>query len=221
MRSLLIKAPDDEPISVDDARDHLRIDHTDEDGYLTALIVAARSHVENYCQIALLPQDWRLTLDSFYKHRHHALHIGGIPEHFMPEYVRGDLHGGMPIIQLPKSPLIDVTLIRYVDTNGDQQTKMISDETFARIADNGLLSCISPAYGTSWPQTRREPGAVEIEYTAGYEDADKVPMPIKQAMLLLIGHWYKTREAVNIGNIVTKMDFAVEALLAPYVVPVI
>ena len=32
-------------------------------------------------------------------------------------------------------------------------------------------------------------------------------------MHLLIGHWYANREAVNVGNIVSELPFAVETLL--------
>lgn len=43
-----------------------------------------------------------------------------------------------------------------------------------------------------------------------------MPQAIKQAMLLMIGHWYATREAVNIGNIVSELPIGARALLAPY-----
>ena len=36
------------------------------------------------------------------------------------------------------------------------------------------------------------------------------------AILLLIGHFYANREAVNVGNIVTQMPLAVDALMQPY-----
>lgn len=39
---------------------------------------------------------------------------------------------------------------------------------------------------------------------------------IRAAMLLLIGHLYANREAVNIGNITSTVPFAVESLLQPY-----
>ena len=60
------------------------------------------------------------------------------------------------------------------------------------------------------------PGRRECGGIAGYGAAAAVPAAIKQAMLLLIGHWFANREAVNVGNIVTAMPLAVEALIAPY-----
>ena len=44
---------------------------------------------------------------------------------------------------------------------------------------------------------------------------------LEQAQLLLIGHWYETREAVNIGGSVAEIPFAVEALAGPYRLPTI
>lgn len=39
---------------------------------------------------------------------------------------------------------------------------------------------------------------------------------VTTAMLLLIGHWYESREAVVIGSISSELPMAVEALLTPY-----
>ena len=56
-----------------------------------------------------------------------------------------------------------------------------------------------------------KPGAV-ITYTAGYEET---PYLVRQAMLLLIGHWYTNREAVIQGS-TTEIDIAVRAMLNQY-----
>ncbi|EOY5419100.1 head-tail connector protein [Cronobacter turicensis] len=39
---------------------------------------------------------------------------------------------------------------------------------------------------------------------------------IEMAMLMLIGHWYANREAVNVGNVTSALAFSTEALLQPY-----
>lgn len=59
--------------------------------------------------------------------------------------------------------------------------------------------------------TVNKPGAV-ITYTAGYEET---PYLVRQAMLLLIGHWYTNREAVIQGS-TTEIDIAVRATLNQY-----
>jgi len=84
--------------------------------------------------------------------------------------------------------------------------------------DDALLEIYTGAaarYVQKW--TRRT--LYETESGAGYrDDPDSILLTedVKAAMLLLIGHWYANREAVNIGNITTAVPFAVEALLQPY-----
>ena len=55
-----------------------------------------------------------------------------------------------------------------------------------------------------------------ITFTAGYGAPADVPAAIRQAMLLLIAHWYEHREAVSLGADGTALPMAVDALLAPY-----
>jgi uncharacterized phage protein (predicted DNA packaging) len=45
------------------------------------------------------------------------------------------------------------------------------------------------------------------------EEPPVVKQKWKQAMLLLIGHWYEHRESVNIGNITTNIPMGAEKLL--------
>lgn len=72
---------------------------------------------------------------------------------------------------------------------------------------------------TIWPSLSASPGAdpIVITFKAGYGDAAAaVPGQIKQAILLLIGHWYGQREGVLIGVAASPLPLAVEALLNPY-----
>jgi hypothetical protein len=45
-----------------------------------------------------------------------------------------------------------------------------------------------------WPVTRSQPDAVQIEFTAGYEDEHAVPELAKCGILLIIGSLYEHRE---------------------------
>ena len=63
-------------------------------------------------------------------------------------------------------------------------------------------------YGTV---TVNKPGAT-ITYTAGYEE---VPYLVRQAMLLLIGHWYANREATA-QSAPAEIGMAVRAMLNQY-----
>lgn len=116
-------------------------------------------------------------------------------------------------IRVPLPPLQQVTSITYVDSNGASQT--LAAENYTVSPREPAL--IYPAYGTSWPSTRCQRDAVTVRFTAGYGDAaSDVPLPIRHALLLIIGHFYEHREAVMIGAAPMELPLAVDALLYPY-----
>ena len=61
MQLVCIQHPQQEPVSVGEAKQFLRIDHNVEDDLLSHLIQTARSMVESYTQRGLCNQVWRLT----------------------------------------------------------------------------------------------------------------------------------------------------------------
>lgn len=187
----LVTAPSVEPVSLADAKAHLRVDGTDENSLITALITAARQFVENHCEIALVTQTLRMTLPAF-----------------------------ADAIQLERPPVTGITQIEYVSTAGTVVTVLNAGNNLWRLSAGPMRPIVTPYFNTSWPDTAAVPDAVKITYTAGYgAAATDVPQAIRQAMLLLIGHWYKTREAA--GQALADAPFAVTALLAPYKVPVV
>lgn len=178
--------PTAEPLSLAEARAHLRIDHFDEDGVIAGLILAARQHIETICGMALCATGYTMTLDDF---------------------PPGEL------IELPREPVQSVTAIRYVNDAGTLVT-WSSAEWEADL--NTMPPRIRPRDGYRWPTVDDQLAAVQVEFVAGYGGPELVPQPIMQAMRLLVGHFYEHREAVQSGGSVVELPFAVDALLAPY-----
>lgn len=87
-------------------------------------------------------------------------------------------------VRLPLPPFRSVESIKYLDRNGDEQTLA---PTAYKVSATGI---VAPA--TDWPVTWEIPGAVSIEFTAGYDD---VPASLKQVILGLAFFWYSTRGA--------------------------
>lgn len=56
-------APDVEPVTVDELKQVLRVEHDSENDLIAGLIRAAREEVEASCGLALIAQGWRMTLD--------------------------------------------------------------------------------------------------------------------------------------------------------------
>jgi uncharacterized phiE125 gp8 family phage protein len=65
MAKALIAPPTALPLSVADAKAHLRVETPDEDGYIEGLLKAAIAHVEAGTGVALISQTWRVYLDEW------------------------------------------------------------------------------------------------------------------------------------------------------------
>lgn len=183
-----------EPISLDLARQHLRLDlmgsppsHPD-DALVEILITAAREDAEKYTGVAIASQTYSLALDAF---------------------PTNDIHLGV----WPVSQIVGVT---YVDANGVTQTLA---PTAYSLDEYKKPAVVHPTNG--WPNTKSVPNAVVVTFQAGFTDGESpneyaMPKSMKQALLLLIGHLYEHREAVNVGNIVTNYPLGYLHLLTPH-----
>ncbi|HIE72284.1 MAG TPA: hypothetical protein EYP98_20125 [Planctomycetes bacterium] len=71
--------------------------------------------------------------------------------------------------------------------------------------------------GVVWRQPGRVANGIEIDFTAGYgTEASDVPEPIRQALLLLVSHWYERRDPIEVGAANTMVPVPVSQLLEPY-----
>jgi uncharacterized phiE125 gp8 family phage protein len=61
----LLTAPAVEPIGLDEAKAFLRVEHSDDDEVIAALVAASRIHVEAQTRRALITQDWRMSIDAW------------------------------------------------------------------------------------------------------------------------------------------------------------
>ena len=110
--------------------------------------------------------------------------------------------------------------IKYYDESDVEQTW--SSAEYVVDTDCDYKGAVYPARTYAWPATRLFPKAVHIEYVAGYEDsaaspvdlADNVPQTLKQAILILIAHWYENREETIVGTTVERVPDAYDALIA-------
>ena len=111
------------------------------------------------------------------------------------------------------APLGGVTGITYYDTANALQTLASSIYT---VPSDEEPACVRLAYGQVWPSVYDRADAVALTYTVGATAAASVPAPLRQAVLLLAGHFYENREAVLVSAISKEIEFAVTSLCAPY-----
>jgi len=175
-----------DPVSVAEAKAYCRIDGSTEDTFVESLIKTAVRWIEDH------PFCSRALVSQEYQ-----LTLSRFPD----------------AIVLPRPPLVSVSSVKYYDVNGDQQT-LATDQY--QVASQSEPARIVPAPGCTWPSTQERLEAVEVNYTAGYANAASVPPGLKLAVMMLVNHWYRTREPVNIGTSVTPIALTVEALLSQH-----
>ena len=91
---VVITAPASEPITLAEAKVHLRVTNTIEDALITALITAARQFVEGYTWRPLMTQTIDVVFDTIIDRT----------------------------IMINKAPVQSVTSVKYLDLNGTEQT---------------------------------------------------------------------------------------------------
>lgn len=178
-----------EPVSLADMKTHLRVDHTDEDAYITALITSARMMVEEYTLRALITQTWLLTADAFYD----------------------------TDLVMPRSPLAGITHVKYYNSSSVLTTVTATDYWAFTTGPRGRLVLKADKSWPSDVESNGRPDAVQITFTAGYgASASYIPAALVHAVKLLC-HWqYDQRMPVNVGNIVNELPWSAAQLIAPY-----
>jgi uncharacterized phiE125 gp8 family phage protein len=193
MRTLVIaSAPTSEPLTLAEAKDHLRETTTNRDTYITTLIKVARERVETITRRALITQVWDYKLSRF------------------PGWD----------IEIPLPPLVSVGSITYLESAAGNSTVLAASEYRVAGVNGHNPGRVTPEFGKSWPTTYGVEEAVTVRFTAGYGAAAAVPAEIKQAMLLLLAAWNENAEEIVAGVSVSTLPMPVSAMsiLRSYVV---
>lgn len=91
----LVTAPTQEPVTIEEVKQHLRVDITDDDWYIESLIKGARQYCESFMKRAILTQTWDYQFDAWPANT----------------------------IYLPWTPYLQsVTSVTYVDEDGNSAT---------------------------------------------------------------------------------------------------
>lgn len=176
-----------ECVTLAEAKAHLRVDVTDDDALIAALITAARLDAEDRMSRTLVETTWELQLDAF------------------------PADGCM---RLHHPPVQSVAYIKYYDSTGTLQTLDPAAYVLDTASEPARLVL---AHTQSWPVTYIRPAAVQVRYVAGLPAADKakVPESIKAWIKLRTATLYEHREQIALGVSVAEIPF-VDHLLDPH-----
>ena len=178
--------PAAEPVSLDDVKDQLRIEDDADDALLSLYIQSAREQCEEVTGLALIEQQWRMTLDQWPGQGEPWW--DGVKQMAISE-LRSSARPFWVI--LPRYPLIDAESVTTYDQDGDPSTVDLSDFIVDREQQPGRIVLRSTA---TWPIALQRANAVEIDYTAGFgPDSDSVPAALRVALMQMVATMYEHR----------------------------
>lgn len=158
-----------EPVTLDEAKLHLKVEHDEEDALISSYISAARAMCEGELNRTIMLATWEMRTDVF----EDALKL---------EWPR--------VIRIDWLQFQDVDgVLRYLDPQ-DYVLDASSDDAPAYVL---------PARGRAWPETDTESiNCVRVRYAAGYGNTPQsVPAPLRQWILLHVADFYQNREATG------------------------
>ncbi|WP_045836045.1 head-tail connector protein [Hyphomicrobium sp. 99] len=186
MSLVMTTPPAVEPVTVADAKAHMRIDSDDEDVLIGSLLLTSRLHIEVALSLALITQSWKLTLDRW--------------------------PGGRDV-ELPLTPLRSIDEVRVKNAAG--VANAVPAESYlvdlasrpARLVWN---NSVPPS-----PQVRANGIEIDMTVGFG-STGESVPAPLKHAILMLTAHWYEHRDPGEIGSDDARIPECVSALINPF-----
>lgn len=178
-----------EPVTVAQARLHCRaVSGSEEDDWFDIAIQAAREMVEAWTNTQLC----RVTL---------VQKLAAFPA------------GSR--LRIARPPLSSVDHIKYYDTSNELQTLSSS---YYSVSIDSMPGYVELGNSYAWPTTYIRDDAVIVTTQSGYGSEGQVPAPLRQAILMLVAHWYENREAVLTGSISKELEFAVASMVGAYTV---
>lgn len=203
----LVTGPTDEPVSVIEARQRLRIDTDAADADIDLMIRSARMEIDGFTGLlgrALITQTWDLGL---------------------PYFPSGP-------IKLPLPPCQSVVSVTYYDAADALQTVSPADY---RLVDRGDAPSILEPTTTTWPDaggsslqgiSNRDPfdpdaiwygrtDPVTIRFVAGWDGPENVPEPIRTWLLARVGALFAQPEMASVQVQVYNVPFY-DYLLRPF-----
>jgi len=157
-----------EPLTIQEAKDHLRYSQSDVDASVFRYLKAARGACEDARNCGLMTQTWVLNLRQF-----------------------------ADVIWLPMAaPLQSVTTVQYYDTTGAQQTLSSSVYTVDTVSRPGRI-IRAPLQSWPALQGDRLVNAITITYVVGYTSPDLIPERIKQGIRIYLSWLDADRDGLD------------------------
>lgn len=204
MEPVIDVQPTTYPVSVSAMRSQSRIVDDFEDAYLEAYsIPAACDIVSNYLGRTLSETTYSLYFRCFPRSRRDS--YGNVIGH--------------DCIELPMPPYMELVKFRYLK-NGEW-VDLAEGVDYKVDEFSASIPRLIPAPGASWTQYAVDdtPGAVHVQWKAGYDDPSMIPKAILHGIMLVAAALYENRESTQSAPLIDlKGLIGVPQMLQPYVV---
>ena len=197
----VITEPTEEPLVPADVHAHCSIDDDADDLLLETYIASARAVAEETTGRQLMTATKEVILDGF---------------------------PGDDQIRIPSPPLIELLSVKYLDTNGVEQTLDPSYYVVEKVkGEAGLCSFLRLGYGLVWPSVQTVRRNVRVRFRCGYvtgagteldPEVAHVPKGILHAMMVGVEESYGNRGESIQGRISTAATMTMTRLLRRFVV---
>lgn len=109
-------------------------------------------------------------------------------------------------------PDVSAATVTYLDAAGTSQ-ELNADLYEIVESDLGAMIVLRPGFDAP-SLSAQDSLPITVTFTAGYGSPDDVPDALKQAIRLLVAHWFENREAVVVGTITATLPMGVKSLIA-------
>lgn len=192
-RPVLVTPPAVLPVSLDEAKAHLRIDHNDDDALITGLIGAAVAHLDGWTGVlgrCLVEQTWRQDFERL-----------------------------ASCLSLPLGPVISISSVMAGDDTVDRTSYSLKTDAggrsrveFSGVLVSGPVSVTYKAGYATIPDVPAVPGEGEEPGTPAIPVQSTVPDALKIAIILHITMIYEALKPEERES----YQRAFDALIAPY-----
>ena len=189
MKIDIVTEPTTTPVSLLEAKEHLRVNHNLDDRYIYDLLPAATEYVEDYTSNKYMEQTWRVYFDSF---------------------------PACGEIVLPFGKVKSVTSVKYTGADNTENTLSTDDYLVDTVSSPGRVVL---AYNTTWPTDTLSPSnPVEVEFMTGYTTVPyKIKQAIKLYTAHLYENREPVIVGTTGRSSIVTVPMSIERLMADYV----
>ncbi len=162
----IVTAAASEPITLSEAKNFLRVDHSDDDTLISALITASRQMCEEYTRRILVTTTIDEYFDKFPMNRWENL---------------------SNLVYLSRGPVASITSVKYVDEIGSEVTITSDQYIIDTISEPARIQSTA-----GWFAAAGVVNQVIVRYVVG-TDVSSIPKPLIQGMMLVISDLYDQR----------------------------